>query len=101
LGDYSEIKMNCKRHECTYCGPLKTDSVVLVIFQTLLRSVDSEISLANKVIDLAVFGHVVTTTELLQLAVERNGVVGSLGRLCMMITTAKVRCILVLSTKKN
>jgi hypothetical protein len=75
--------------------------VVLVIFQTLLRSVDSEITLANKVMDLAIYGHLVTTLELLQCAVERNGAMGSLGRLCITITTAKVGCILLLFTKKN
>jgi len=75
--------------------------VVLVIFQSLLRTVSSEITLGEKVIDLAVYGHLVTTLDMLQLAIERNGVVGPLGRLRMMITVAKVGCILLLLTNKN
>jgi hypothetical protein len=51
----------------------------------MLKSVGSEITLGEKVIDLAIYGHPVTTLEILQLAAERNGVVGSLGKLCTVL----------------
>jgi hypothetical protein len=46
--------------------------------------------MGEKVVDLAVYGHLVTTLEHLQLAVERNGVVGSLGKLRILLCMAKV-----------
>ena len=84
------------------CGsPLKFDKLGFVFFQTLLRSVGSEITLQNKVIDLAVFGHLVTTLELLQLAVERNGVFGSLGKLRTLLALAKVGSHILFTEKKE
>jgi hypothetical protein len=61
-----------------------------VIFQSLLKSVGSEVTLGEKVIDLAVYGHPVTNQEILELATERNGVVGSLGKLCIVLDIVKV-----------
>lgn len=61
----------------------------LNVLNTLLKSVSSEITLQNKVIDLAVYGHLVTTLEHLRLAVERNGVLGSLGKLRTLLSLAK------------
>jgi hypothetical protein len=52
--------------------------------------VGSKVTLAEKVVDLALYGHVVTTMELLQLAAERNGVVGPLGKLCIVLDIVKV-----------
>ena len=66
------------------------DKLGFVFFQTLLKTGDSEITLQNKVIDLAVFGHMVTTLEFLRLAVERNGVLGSLGKLRTLLVSTKV-----------
>lgn len=59
------------------------------IFNSLLKSVGSEVTLGEKVVDLAVYGHPVTTLEILQLATERNGVVGSLGKLCIVLDNVK------------
>jgi hypothetical protein len=70
--------------------------MLFVIFQTMLVRVGSEITLGETVVDLAVFGHLVITLELLQLAIERNGMLGSLGKLCMMFHIAKVSCIFYL-----
>jgi hypothetical protein len=72
-----------------------------MVFQTMLKSAGSEITLQNKVIDLAVFGHLVTTLELLQLGVERNGVFGSLGKLCTMLALAKVGSNILFTEKKE
>jgi hypothetical protein len=52
--------------------------------------VGSEVTLADKVVDLAVYGHPVTNLEILQLATERNGLVGSLGKLCIVLDIVKV-----------
>lgn len=84
------------------CGsPLKFDKLGFVFFQTLLKTGDLEITLQNKVIDLAVFGHLVTTLELLQLAVERNGVLGSLGKLRTLLALTKVGCHILFTEKKE
>lgn len=72
-----------------------------VFFQTVLKSVGSEITLENKVIDLAVFGHMVTTLELLQLAIERNGVLGLLGKLRTVLALAKVGSHILFTDKKE
>lgn len=48
---------------------------------TMLRDVESKISLGNKVIDIAVCGHVVTTPELHAAAVRRNGLVSIKSKL--------------------
>jgi hypothetical protein len=63
--------------------------------------VGSEITLENKVIDLAVFGHMVTTLELLQLAIERNGVLGLLGKLRTVLALAKVGSHILFTDKKE
>lgn len=84
------------------CGsPLKFDKLGFVFFQTLLKTGDSEITLQNKVIDLAVFGHLVTTLELLRLAVERNGVLGSLGKLRILLGLTKVGSHVLFTEKKE
>jgi hypothetical protein len=67
----------------------------------MLRTGGSEITLQNKVIDLAVFGHLVTTLELLELSVERNGVLGSLGKLCTVLALAKVGSSVLFPEKKD
>jgi hypothetical protein len=67
----------------------------------MLKSVGSEITLQNKVIDLAVFGHLVTTLDLLQLGVERNGVLGLLGSLRIMLAVAKVGSNILFTEKKE
>jgi hypothetical protein len=84
------------------CGStLKYDELGFVFFQTLLKSVSSEITLQNKVIDLAVYGHLVTTLEHLQLAVERNGVLGLLGKLRTLLSLAKVGSHILFTEKKE
>lgn len=50
----------------------------------------SEVTLGEKIVDLAVYGHLVTTLEILHLASERNGVVGPLGKLCIVLDMVKV-----------
>ena len=67
----------------------------------MLKSCGSEITLQNKVIDLAVFGHLVTTLELLQLAVERNGVLGSLGKIRTLLSVAKVGSHILFTERKE
>ncbi|XP_023716266.1 prodigiosin synthesizing transferase PigC isoform X3 [Cryptotermes secundus] len=59
------------------------------VFNSLLVSVGSEVTLGEKVVDLALYGHPVTTLELLQLSAERNGVVGSLGKLYVVLDMVK------------
>ncbi|XP_046747290.1 uncharacterized phosphotransferase YvkC-like isoform X2 [Diprion similis] len=48
---------------------------------TILREVESKVSLGNKIIDIAVCGHEVTTPELHALAVKRNGLQGIKSKL--------------------
>jgi hypothetical protein len=63
--------------------------------------VGSEITLENKVVDLAVFGHMVTTLELIRLAVERNGVFGLLGKLRTVLALVKVGSHILFTEKKE
>ncbi|KDR08398.1 Putative phosphoenolpyruvate synthase [Zootermopsis nevadensis] len=63
--------------------------ILVNVLNTMLISVGSEITLGDKVVDLALYGRLVTTPELLKLAIERNGVVGSLGRLWAMVNFTK------------
>ncbi|XP_046625841.1 uncharacterized protein LOC124307780 isoform X2 [Neodiprion virginianus] len=48
---------------------------------TILREVESKISLSNKIIDIAICGHEVTTPELHAWAVKRNGIQGIKSKL--------------------
>ncbi|KAJ4449028.1 hypothetical protein ANN_00422 [Periplaneta americana] len=59
------------------------------VLNTMLRSVGSTITLGDKVVDLAVYGHLVTTPELLELAIERNGALSSFGRFCLVLKIMK------------
>jgi hypothetical protein len=56
----------------------------------MLVSPGLKVTLEEKVVDLAIYGHLVTTLEHLQLAAERNGVVGPLGKLCIVLDIVKV-----------
>lgn len=47
----------------------------------MLRQVEGKISLGNKVTDIAICGHVVTTAEFHASALRRNGVIGITDRL--------------------
>ncbi|KAJ9588291.1 hypothetical protein L9F63_018343, partial [Diploptera punctata] len=59
------------------------------ILNTMLRSVGTEIQLADKVIDLAIYGHLVTSMEYFKLAIERNGSLNSLGKISLVLKTLK------------
>lgn len=44
--------------------------------QTMLRKVEKKVSLGNKIIDIAICGHTVTTPELHASVIRRNGLLG-------------------------
>ncbi|XP_066587507.1 rifampicin phosphotransferase-like isoform X2 [Prorops nasuta] len=48
--------------------------LVMNYFNTILRKPTKTITLSNKVVDIAVCGHIVLTPEIHQIAVERNGI---------------------------
>ncbi|PSN52100.1 hypothetical protein C0J52_04339 [Blattella germanica] len=48
-----------------------------------------EITIADKVVDLAVYGHLVTSPEFLRLAIERNGYLNSWGKLFIVLKILK------------
>ena len=62
----------------------------------MLRSIGKEIQLADKVIDLAIYGHPVTSMKFFRLAIERNGALNSLGKISLVLKILTVSLLLIL-----
>jgi hypothetical protein len=57
----------------------------------LLSNNEEKVSFPNKVMDLAVFGHLVTDAKLHKLGVDRYGVMSKLGKALKIYDMIKVR----------
>ncbi|XP_067001276.2 rifampicin phosphotransferase [Anabrus simplex] len=58
------------------CVSMSHHHAFINVLNSLLRTIEEEITIANKVSDVGIFGHLVTTPELHRLGVERNGAMG-------------------------
>nr|CAD7205683.1 unnamed protein product [Timema douglasi] len=56
---------------------------------TTLYNVEDKLSLANKVMEMGIYGHLVITPEIHRLAIERNGTSNSLDQIKIMFKMLK------------